>query len=666
MPDQSELFDLTKKHLIGRLVTSTVSGARIEDISMPGESQFKHMLVLSAADFGNHTGIRIMDEELPFFARDEVFYKGQPVLAVFGYDSEDVELFCSQVKVSYRITPESEEPAPEQYGPPFIWSYGNPEEHFTAETKTFKSVFEVSPFSNSMLGDQRLFVVEKDGRFNIRLATQWPTHVRRSVAEALECDMSDVILHPQPYYSPYDQLVVFPAVLACIAALAARISGELVQLSSPMVSWQPHMTIEHETAYNEEGTLLADRANCSIDLGAFPFFTSEVYHSILAGLIPAYPLKAAEVCILTNRSPAPPSNFFGDLGYSMALAGTENHFSQLAISLGMQPGIWKMARLGSIGPAGIPLCESVKQGGDYDKLEDSAKEVLTQSWYSRKYAANTQKHLLPLRMNPAINYSRGIGFACGQSILGFSQQFNASANHYITVTMNENETLVVNIGMQTDRYMTAIWKDTIRKYIDIPDEDIVFVDINDPGILDLGPNALARKTAIVSSLLEKACSEMARKLRFSRLPVTIRAEHEAELSDPFFFSSGLGSVAIDLHVDTVMLSPIIDNIWVNFHVGHVFDRGRLLSKARHTITTVLSDICPRSSAKCNIDIQVFEDGHFPASSLTTGLRGLTTAALTGALSQALGYSIRRIPVTSDDILGIAILQHQNNTEGGER
>jgi len=125
-------------------------------------------------------------------------------------------------------------------------------------------------------------------------------------------------------------------------------------------------------------------------------------------------------------------------------------------------------------------------------------------------------------------------------------------------------------------------------------------------------------------------------------------------------------VAIDLHLDTVMLSPIIDNIWVNFHVGHVFDTGRLLSKARHTITTVLSDICPRSSAKCNIDIQVFQDGNFPASSITAGLRGLTTAALTGALSQALGYPIRRIPVTSDDILGIAILQHQNNTEGGER
>ena len=665
MPEQSDLFDLTKKHLIGRLVTSTVSNARIADISMPGESQFRHMLVLSASDFGNHNGIRIMDEELPFFAREEVCYKGQPVLAVFGYDSEDIELFCKQVKVSYQIKPDSEDPAPEQYGSPFIWSYGNTDEYFNSGARTFRSTFEITPFSNSMLGDQRLFVVQKEGKFNIRLSSQWPIHVRKSVAEALECDIEDVVVHNQPYYAPYDQLVVFPSILACIACMASRISGELVQLSSPMVSWQPRMLIEHETAYMQDGTLLADRANCSVDMGAFPFFSSEVYHNVLAGLVPTYPLKAAEVCILTNRSSAPPSNFFGDLGFSMALAGTESHFSQLAASIGMQPGVWKLGRISEIGAAGLPLCESVKQGADYDKLEKSAKEVIESSWYSRKYAANSQKHLIPVRMNPAINYSRGIGFACGESIMGFSQQFNASAKYSITITMNENETLSVNTGIQADRSMTSIWKETIRKFIDIPDEDIKFVDINDPDILDIGPSALSRKIGIVSALLIKACSELARKLRFSRLPISVTAENEAELSDPFYYSSGIGAVAIDLHIDTVMLSPIIDNVWVNFHLSHVFDMERLLNKARHTITAVLSDICPRSTAKCNIDIKIDQDGSFTASSLTAGLRGLTTAALVGALSQALGHTIHRIPVTSDDILGIAVLQHQN-TEGGEK
>ena len=48
--------------------------------------------------------------------------------------------------------------------------------------------------------------------------------------------------------------------------------------------------------------------------------------------------------------------------------------------------------------------------------------------------------------------------------------------------------------------------------------------------------------------------------------------------------------------------------------------------------------------------------------MTSGLRGLTTAALISALSQALGHTIRKIPVTSDDILAIA----NKNTLTGER
>ncbi len=653
MPEQSDLFDLNRKHLIGRLVTATVSRGRIADINLPSENQFRHMLVLSAADFGANGNIRIMDEELPFFARDEVSYKGQPVLAVFGYEAEDVELFCKEVKVSYQIKQDSEDYDGKQYGQPFIWSYGNTDEYFNGKAKIFKSEFEVTSFSNTMLGDQKVFAVQKDGKLNIRVASQWPTHLKKTVSENLGCDPSDIVIHPQPYYAPYDQLVVQPSLLATVAALAAIQSGELVQFSSPMVSWQPMMSMQHETAFLPDGTLLADRANCTIDLGAFPFFSSEVCHSILAGLVSVYPMKAAEVSILITRSSTPPANFFGDLGYAMALAGTESHFTRLANSIGIQPGIWRLNRVKDVGSKGFPVCESVKSSSDFEKLAPSIKAVLDASWFSRKFASNAQTHMVGVRMNPLVNYSRGIGIASGEGIMGFSQHFNAKAKYALSVTMNEDNTITVNTGMQADKSMMAIWKDSIRQIIDIPAEDIYFLDINHPDILDIGPSALSRKVGIISPLLLKACSEIERKLSFSRLPMTVTSEYEAEITDPFYFTSSVGSVVIDLHIDTVMLSPIIDNIWVDFHLGHVFDMTKLLNKARHTITTVLSDICPRSSAKCNIDIKISQDGAFTASSATAALRGLTTAALVGALSQALGHQIDRIPVTSDDILAIA-------------
>ena len=658
MPDQNELFDLSKKHLIGKLVVSTVSSGKIADISIPAETQFKHMLVLSAADFGPQR-LHVMDDEFPFFASDEINYKGQPVLAVFGYDTEDVDLFCRQVKVSYQIKQDSEDYKGEQYGAPFIWSSGDTDEYFTSKARVYKSHFEVNPFSNTMLGDQKVFAVKREDGMHVRCSSQWPIHVRKSVAQAMNMDIKDVTVYPQPYYAPYDQLIIQPSVLSCIAAMAAEQSGEMVQLSSIMVSWQPRMFIEHETALTDDGAPLAQRAECTVDLGAFPFFTDEVCHNILAGLVPVYPIKAADVSIRIIRSSSPPANFFGDLGFSMALAATENHFSQLAESLSIQPGIWRLNNSKPQDPKVPGIAERVRQGSEPDKLEKSIQDVLDKSWYSRKFASNSQKRIGVMRANHLVNYARGIGIASGEGVMGFSQQFNAKADYTLSVTMNEDKTLEVNTGMQADRAMTAIWKDTIRQFIDIPSEDITFLDLNQSQLLDMGPSTLSRKVGIVSSLLIQACSELSRKLSFSRLPVTVTTEYQAELTDPFYYSSCIGTVAVDLHIDSVLLSPVIDNVWVHFHLGHVFDMRRLMNKARHTITTVLSDICPRSVSKCNIDIKVDQDGSFTASSMTAGLRGLTTAALTNALSQALGHPIHRIPVTSDDILEIM----GNNAKG---
>ncbi len=653
MPDQSDIFDVNRKHLTGRLLTSTVSRGAIAGISLPNDSEFRDILVLKATDFESNGSVKIMGESLPFFAGEEISYKGQPIMAVFGHEAEEVEFFCKDVNISYHIDQDSEDYDGQQYGEAQSWSYGNTDEYFTDDAKVFESVFDVDPFSNTMLGDQKVFAIQKGGKLNIRVATQWPTHLRKTVADNLGCDLGDIVIHPLPYYAPYDQLIVTPSAMATIAALAAIQSGELVQLTCPMTSWQPRMTIRHTTAFMPDGTILADRAVCNVDLGAFPLFSEEICNSILAGLVPPYPMKAVQASISVTRSSTPPANFFGDLGFAMAFAGTEQHFNRLAHSIGMQPGKWRLEILSEIGPNGLVHTQSIRKSLNEDKISASLQSVMDLSWYTRKYASNSQSRMAGIRMNPNINYSRGIGVACGEGMIGFSQCYNAASKYALSVTLDQEGNLLVNTGMLASRSMTANWKNTIRKTMDIPEEKIHFLDINAPDILEIGPNVLSRKVGIVATLLDKACSELARKKEFSRIPLKVTAEYEAEATDPLFFSSSIGSVAIDLHIDTLLLSPIIDNVWVTFHLGPVFDKDKLLNRARHTITSVLSDICPRSSAKCNVRIDLVQDADFSVSSITSLLRGLTTAALIGALSQALGHQIHKIPVTSDDILAIA-------------
>ena len=77
MPEQSELFAVNRKHLVGKLVTSTVSNGVIAGIELPEGGASSDLVVIGAKDFGECNFIDVMGEAVPIFAKDEVSYKGQ-------------------------------------------------------------------------------------------------------------------------------------------------------------------------------------------------------------------------------------------------------------------------------------------------------------------------------------------------------------------------------------------------------------------------------------------------------------------------------------------------------------------------------------------------------------------------------------------------------------
>lgn len=652
MPEQSEFFEQTRKYLVGKLITSTVAKGHIANIELPEDEMFSNIVVVTAEDFGLFNFVQVMEEKLPILATKEISYKGQPIMAVFGVEEEDVELYCREVKISYQIAPESEEVASEVYGQPFEWSFEDTNEYFVPHAKVVKSTFSVDAHESALLGDQKIFAVLQKGVMNIEVETQWPVNVKRSVAQVLGFPLNKVNIQAQPNVASYDQFILRPTIFSCIAAVAAVKTKSAVRMCAPLVSYQPALNYKLETVVSHEDGCVAGRFNCTVDMGAFPIFTQEVYHNVLAGLVPVYPMKALDVKITILKSPTVPANFFGDLGFAMSQAAVENHFTQAALALDFQPGLWRLEMLKSCGNAGPALSEKVRKSKEFENLAKTLDEIITASWYARKCATNTQKKLYGNKVNPLVNYSKGIGIACGEGIMGFSQQFNVAMNYTLAVTLTEDNKVIVNTGMQAGKDMLFIWKQTIKQYLDVPEDDILFLDINDEKIIDIGPNVLSRKIGIVTRLLKQACSEIARKKSFSRLPITVEASSELGETKNFYYNACFGSVGIELHLDTVTLSPVIDKVWARFHMGHVFNMQKLINKARLAIFTVISEVFPNISWQFSIDLQVEESSDYVQSSITAAIRGLTIAALVGAFSQAVGKPVNSLPIKDVDILAL--------------
>ena len=652
MLEQSEIFELNTKYLFGRVINSTVAKAHISAIEIPSDRRFPDITVVYATDLGSCNYVDVMGTKVPILASEEVSYQGQPVMAVFGPEDEDVELFCKEVKISYKIEPEADANATEVYKEPFSWSYGDTSEFFVQGAKTVKSTFSVAAHESTLLGGQRVFAVLENGVMNLQLETQWPVNVRKSVANALGYPLDKVCVNAQPNEASYDQFIFSPTVLACLAAVAAEKTNSPVQICAPLVSYQPGLNFKLESVVNHDEGCVAGRFNCTVNMGAFPVFTQEVFNNVLAGLVPVYPMKALDVKITIVKSPSAPANFFGDLGFAMAQAASENHFTQVALALDKQPGLWRLELLKACGNSGPAMSEKARQSNGFEKLHDSLENVITDSWYSRKSAANMQKSLSGIKVNPLVNYSKGIGIATGEGIMGFSQKFNVAMKYSLAVTLTEDNQVIVNTGIQAGKNIVLIWKQTIKQYLDVPEDDIHFMDINDPKIIDIGPNVLSRKMGVVTSLLIQACSEIARKKEFSRLPITVTAVSEPDDSDIFYHCSCFGSVAVELHIDTVTLCPVIDNVWARFYMGHVYDKQKLINRARLSIFTVISEVFPNISWQFNIDLKVIEDASFGQSSITLALRGLTISALMGAVSQALGRNVNFLPIKASSLLSL--------------
>ncbi len=652
MPEQSEIFELNRKYLIGKIVASTVARGHIAAIELPPQEKYPNVFVVTAEDFGLFNFVQVMEDKVPILATDEIYYKGQPVMAVVGPSAEEVELYCREVKISYQIAPEAETVASEFYEQPFEWSFGNTDEYFVQHAKTVKSSFSVGSHESSLLGGQRIFAVKEKGIMNLQVETQWPVNVKKSVAQVLGCSLEKVYVYAQPNVASYDQFILRPTVLSCIAAVAAVKTKSAVQMCSPLVSYQPALNYKFETVVSHEEGCVAGRFNCTVDMGAFPIFAQEVYYNVLAGLVPVYPMKALDVKITILKSPSAPANFFGDLGFSMSQAALENHYTQVASALGKRPGLWRLELLKSCGNHGPSLSEKIRKSTDFEKLPKTLEEIINVSWYSRKAAVNIQKKLYGNKINPLVNYSKGIGLATGEGIMGFSQHFNVLMKYSLQVTLTEENKVIVNTGMQAGKDMLFLWKQTIKQYLDVPEDDIIFLDINNENIIDIGPNVLSRKIGIVTQLLIQACSEIARKKSFSRLPISVEAVSETNDTGPFYQSACFGSVAVELHLDSVTLSPVIDKVWARFYMGHVFNLQKLINKARLAIFTVISEVFPNISCQFNIDLNVVEGASSGQSSITAAIRGLTIAALISAISQAVGRPVNFLPIREPDILSL--------------
>ncbi len=636
--------------LYGHIVRSTIAQGNVTDISIPKLSD--DFLIITSHDVPGSNTIRVFEETLPLLSGEQILYRGQPILAIFGPDNESVILAASQIAISYTASDEAELTSHPVYKEKTL-TWGDPDLVFEDAEDILEHTYMTGSQTSVTSSPVGAFAESTESGMEIITSTQWPFHVRNTVSEVCGLTKRKICIHQLPYDPSMGEKLLYPSIYAALSAIAVIKKHRPARMIDTYPIHRPELIIIRRTALDAEKMPIAEIVDVQINQGAVPLFSDELIEQVVAGVTPIYSLKAFQVKTHTLSTPSPPRNFFQGLGFSLGQYSSEAHASNLAVYSNMNPVNWHMRTMVE---TTIHHRQMIKIRTSF--MKDLLEQTVSRSDFSRKFAVYEMQRHRNKHVSTFTGYSRGIGIATGYGINGFSRFFTDEGNYSVTVILDVNDQIRINTSMIHSK-ATAIWSTIAGTLLGISPDQVTIVDSSTTNPINSGPDILHRDITVISSLIERCCKSI-KKQRFKvPLPIVVNRSSKRPQKDlqkvpakPLFKYTSWGAIAVELEVDPVLLQPVILGVWGTISCGQISDRHALMSTIQEIIRKELSVLIRTETGIIStpaIDIRfVGQEGTRSVNPLPN-IVGLLQASYTSALTQALNQSFTSIPAGPQEI-----------------
>ncbi|MDR0878739.1 MAG: molybdopterin-dependent oxidoreductase [Treponema sp.] len=620
-----------KPLLYGLTVRSPAPSGRLTAIECPKLSN--SYFLITAKDIPGKN--QLEDSSVPILASDTLSYIGEPVAILLGPDmikleelmkqirvvaEEDAPVFLSHTVTSGMILAERKiSPADEEK--PFagantivsgVYTTGIQEHWYSEPTGAAAHFFEEKADKDKTPHESILV---------INTATQWPFHVRRSIAQLLKIDQSRIRVEPTLIGIHMDGKIWYPSLVACHAALGAWIAKKPVKLiltREEDFRYSPKRSsseIRISSILDEQGELLSTEINGVIDLGAHGLFTDELLDQTCIGCMGSYSLPRFKLDAAAVKTNIPPQGPFSGYGLAQGVFAIERHISHIADTVRQDPAEWrKNHRLGKNSrlAAGV----SLKDAPPTEQLLDTAASM---SDYSRKWASYEmlRLHRQKTEWKEKGETLRGIGIALGCQGSGFLYSGIDKGNYSLELTLGKDGSLEIKTSMvSSDDEYKHIWAAIAAEILSI---EPGMVKIIPDGSADSGPASASRNITVLTGLVEKCCAAI-RKQRFrDPLPITVRKicrpakgggslpNAAGKIPDANCFAHpGWGAAVVEIEIDTIEFFPRVRGAWLGIDGGKILSENRARRSIKTSAVQALGWACREQL--------VYIDGAIPAES----------------------------------------------------
>ena len=404
----------------GRLVSIDVDGLR----RLPGV-----VAALTAADIPgvNDCGAILHDE--PILADDEIRYLGQPMFAILADDRDTARRIASRAREF--VTIESSTPILAALEAHALQRYVVPPMHLIRETAPGATRAAIASAPHRLegtlsVGGQEQFYLEgqisyalpqERGGMRVLCSTQHPSEMQHVIASALGIAAHDVQVECRRMGGGFGGKESQSAPFACIAALAARLTGRPVKLRLDrdddfMITGGRHgFDFRYQVGYDAEGRVLGVEIDMISNAGHSADLSSPVMTRALCHFDNAYWLPEVAMHGYSARTDTRSNTAFRGFGGPQGAIAIEVILDSIARRLVRDPLAVRRANFYGIGDRDVtpyhqtiednivaPLVDRLVASSDYEKRREEIAD-----WNAKSAVLKRGIALTPVKFGISFN-----------------------------------------------------------------------------------------------------------------------------------------------------------------------------------------------------------------------------------------------------------------------
>lgn len=673
--------------LYAKTLRSSKAHAKIKSITIPDLPQGYY--IVDKNDVPGNNAVKIIFDDMPYFADEYVNYIGDPILLVVGEEKEKILNIMENIQVEYEELEGifSIDEALKGNKKPiynndnvfikYNFSKGKSEEIFNKAYKIIEGKYDTGYQEHIYLEPQGMIGVYDNGKISVYGSMQCPYYVKNALKQGLGFDDEHIQVIQTTTGGAFGGKEEYPSLIAGHAAFAAIKCEKPVQLifdrnEDVQFTTKRHPSkIKIKAAVNEDYKIEGMDVDIILDGGAYIGLSGVILQRAMFACTGAYNIENINVkgrVVATNNVV---SGAYRGFGAPQAYFALEMFINKIAREFNVEPLVVKKRNF-------IKQGDHTCTGGTFKDpvpIPELINKIEEVSEYSEKIKKYKNKQY------------KGIGLSIFYHGCGFTGSAEKDVIKAIVKLRkykdNKVEILISNVEM--GQGATTTLRKIAAYALNIDVEDVIYENPDTDRVPDSGPTVASRTIMIVGKLIQDAAEEMKAKWNSSEsFEVSVQYKHpkgycwdNEKLHGDAYNAYAWAVNVVEVEVNPITYEVDVIGIWTAFDIGKAIDEkivygqidGGMIQGIGYGSIEVMNSQEGRLKQRSITDYIIPTSMDFPKVNRELvdnpyklgpyGAKGLGEVSFVGApvafaaaVENAINKPIEKIPVTPEHIMEV--------------